>query len=220
MSPRIIFAAELEQLKQAVLEMTEQVVHNYEEVIKGTKKKDVQILKQVIENDHLVNDMQRAIEARCLTIITKQAPVAKDLRLVSASLKVVTDIERIGDHASDIAELIIHMGIPDLAEFSKQLENMFYNAVDMIGISGRAFAARDMAAVSQLQKLEEAMDGYFGEIREEIVLGLKESDSNVDGYVDALMIAKYLERVGDHAVNICEWEGFQETGIIEEYRIF
>ncbi len=219
MSPRLSFELELKNLEQAIMEMSEQVDRAYEQLVKGLENKDEQMLKQVMEGDHMVNDMQRAIEARCLTLITKQTPVARDLRLISAALKVVTDIERIGDHASDIAELLIHMGMPDLNEYSGNFGEMLYKAITMIKESANAFVKRDMRAIKELLTLEDTVDDCFCKIREDIIMKLKKEEKDVDGLVDALMIAKYLERVGDHAVNVCEWEGFQETGIIEEYRI-
>ena len=219
MSPRLSFELELKNLEQAIMEMSEQVDRAYEQLVKGLENKDEQMLKQVMEGDHMVNDMQRAIEARCLTLITKQTPVARDLRLISAALKVVTDIERIGDHASDIAELLIHMGMPDLNEYSGNFGEMLHKAITMIKESANAFVKRDMRAIKELLTLEDTVDDCFCKIREDIIMKLKKEEKDVDSLVDALMIAKYLERVGDHAVNVCEWEGFQETGIIEEYRI-
>ena len=219
MSTRLSFESELKNLKLAILEMSEQVVHAYEMLMKGLSEKENQTLKQIMESDYMVNDMQRAIEARCLTLLTKQTPVARDLRLVSAALKVVTDIERIGDHASDIAELLIHMQIPDLNQYSEHFYAMLEKAVIMIKGSADAFVSGNSEEVSELFALEDKMDQYFCMIREDIVSKLKVEEKDVDGFVDALMIAKYLERVGDHAVNVCEWEGFQETGIIEKYRI-
>lgn len=219
MSPRLSFENELKNLKQAILEMSEQVVHAYEMLMKGLEAKETQTLKQVMESDHMVNDMQRAIEARCLTLLTKQTPVARDLRLVSAALKVVTDIERIGDHASDIAELLIHMQMPDLNQYSEHFQDMLEKAVVMIKGSADAFISGNSEEAKELLVLEDELDHYFCMIRENIIFRLKTEEKDVDGFVDALMIAKYLERVGDHAVNVCEWEGFQETGIIEEYRI-
>ena len=219
MSPRVSFDVELKNLDQAIVEMSEQVEHAYQQLLKGLNTKNEQMLRQVMEGDHIVNNMQRAIEARCLTLITKQTPVARDLRLISAALKVVTDIERIGDHAADIAELLIHMGMPNLDECSECFGQMFRSAVTMIKDSAAAFVNRDTEAAKQLNVLEDKVDAYFCQIREDIINKLKTEEKEVDSLVDALMIAKYLERVGDHAVNVCEWEGFQETGIIEDYRI-
>ncbi len=219
MSPRLTFEIELKNLQQAILEMSEQVEHAYVQLIKGLEDKNEHLLKQVMEGDHTVNDMQRAIEAKCLTLITKQTPVARDLRLISAALKVVTDIERIGDHAADIAELLLHMHMPDLNGYSVHFEKMLTSAMTMIKDSADAFVQVDVAASRKLNAMEEVVDECFCKIREDIIMQLKGEEKDVDCLVDALMIAKYLERVGDHAVNVCEWEVFQETGIIEDYRI-
>lgn len=219
MSPRLSFETELQNLERAILEMSEQVEHAYAQLVKGLENKEEQLLSQVMEGDHMINDMQRAIEARCLTLITKQTPVARDLRLVSAALKVVTDIERIGDHASDIAELLIRMGMPDLNVYSKYFSAMMEKTISMIRDSANAFVERNENAAKTLMVNDDIVDDYFDKIKEDLIQSLKAETKDVDGCVDALMIAKYLERVGDHAVNICEWEGFQETGVIEDYRI-
>jgi len=219
MSPRLSFETELRNLEQAIMEMSEQVEHAYTQLLKGLKDRNEQMLKQVMEGDHIINDMQRGIEARCLTLITKQTPVARDLRMISAALKVVTDIERIGDHAADIAELLIRMGMPDLNTYSEYFSRMFKSAMTMIKDSAAAFINKDVNAIKELNGLEDAVDDYFCKVRADIISKLRSEEKDVDGLVDALMIAKYLERVGDHAVNVCEWEEFQETGIIVDYRI-
>lgn len=109
MSPRILFEQELETLKDKVTEMGERAEISYNKLLLALKAGDRETLTQLLDNDRQMVDMQRSIEAKCLTLLTKQQPVARDLRLVSAALKVVTDIERIGDHVTDLAELFLRV---------------------------------------------------------------------------------------------------------------
>ena len=105
MAPRVFFDQELERLKNKVTEMSERAEISYDRLVYAVKKDDRETLKLLLDNDRQMTDMQRSIEAKCLTLLTTQQPVARDLRLVTSALKVVTDIERIGDHVSDISEL-------------------------------------------------------------------------------------------------------------------
>ncbi len=219
MRTRMAFEAELNLLEQSIQDMSEQVEQAFVQVVKGMNQKDVLILKTVVSSDRLINDMQRSIEARCLTLITKQSPVAKDLRMVSAALKVVTDIERMGDHAADIAELLIRMNIADLSEYSSHLDGMLTVSIEMIRNATKAFITKDSVFAEEVIKSDDIVDEIYGKVRADIIRNLQQDGNHADAAVDALMIGKYLERVADHAVNICEWEEFQDTGIIEEHRL-
>jgi phosphate transport system protein len=155
-----------------------------------------------------------------LTIITKQQPVAGDLRLVSAALKVVTDIERIGDQAADIAELLFRFTDTSVAECSENIKPMLFVAKEMVHNSILSLVQRDKKLAQKVSKDDDIVDGYFNVIKNEIIEKLQSKKMDADLCVDTLMVAKYLERIGDHAVNIAEWEVFQETGVIQDVRIF
>jgi len=186
---------------------------------KALEEQDAELAQKVIHEDRYVNDMQRSIEANCLSIITKQQPLASDLRMVSAALKVVTDIERIGDHAADIAELVIRCKECDLSFYSKHMKPMLYAAREMVEEAIDSLIKRDSEKARLVIAKDDIVDGLFNEVKGDVVAHLQTNPGDVDFCIDALMIAKYLERVGDHAVNICEWEVFQETGTIRDVRI-
>ena len=165
-------------------------------------------------DDRNVNNLERSIEAQCLMLITTQQPIAQDLRTVSSILKVVTDIERIGDHASDIAELIQQMDHKQLERYSGHLQPMIAASREMVHEAVSAFVARDQ------KKADDIIDKLFDKVKNDIVIHIKEDRSDAIESLDALMLAKYLERIGDHAVNICEWEIFRETGTIQNTKVF
>ena len=186
MSPRKLFEQELEELRQDVLQMAEWVQDGYDCLFAALEKKDGDQMRRYVRHDRTIEDMQRNIESQCLSLLTRQTPVARDLRTVSAALKVVTDLERIGNHLSDMAE---------------------------------PFVERNMAMGQEAIDADDGIDDFFNRIKEDLVKELKKDGSDADGCVDALMTAKYLEKIGDHGVNIGQWEIFQETGEIDEIRL-
>ena len=154
-----------------------------------------------------------------VSLLTRQTPVARDLRTVSAALKVVTDLERIGNHLSDMAELFVRMDLPELSRYSSAFPDMVRETRTLIGKAARAFVERNMAMGQEAIDADDGIDDFFNRIKEDLVKELKKDGSDADGCVDALMTAKYLEKIGDHGVNIGQWEIFQETGEIDEIRL-
>lgn len=218
MSPRVLFEHELEELKKEVTAMGELIEQVYDQLCAALEHKEEGSMRTLVENDRIINDMQHQIEAKCLTLITRQQPVARDLRTVSAALKVVTDIERVGDHVSDMAELLMRMNLPCLADFSESLPAMLQAAKRMVAEAVEAFTDGNMAAAKEVIAYDDVIDNYFNCVKEDLISDLK-AGKNADDCIDVLMIAKYLERIGDHAVNIGEWAIFQETGDVEDVRL-
>ena len=216
MSPRTTFDFELSVLKQSVTEMGTRVENAYDNMFQALAQKDSETMETILKCDRIVNDMERGIEARCLSLITRQQPVARDLRMVTASLKVVTDIERIGDHISDMAELFLRLNMPELSDFSKSLPVMVDETKKMVHDAVDAFVNRRMEDAKQVIQDDDRVDALFNEVKEDLIVHLTDKKKLPDDCVDILMITKYLEKIGDHAVNIGEWEIFQETGSIED----
>lgn len=216
MSPRATFEHELEVLKQSVTEMGTRVENAYDNLFRALEEKDRETMENILRCDRIVNNMERGIESRCLSLITRQQPIARDLRIVSASLKVVTDIERVGDHISDMAELFIRMNLPELSEFSEHLLPMVEATRQIIHESVDAFVNRQIEAAKAVIAEDDLIDKYFNLVKEDLILLLKREKKAPDDCIDILMITKYLEKIGDHAVNIGEWEIFQETGTIQD----
>ncbi len=219
MSPRITFEKELSLLRENVTDMAKRVEKNYEDLFATLENQSEEDIFRIIKTDKEINKKQREIESECLFLITKQQPIVGDLRIVTASLKVVTDIERVGDHVADMAELLLRMGMKNLEQYSAYLIPMVQAAKEMVHASVSAFLQRDVKAAQKVIKSDDVVDELFGKIRDELIELLKKDARDADECVDTLMFAKYLEKIGDHAVNISEWSIFEETGNISDVRI-
>lgn len=219
MSPRILFEQELEELRQMIIEMGQKTEDVYDRLFTDLQDNNREDMERMIDDNRMIIDMQRRIEAKCLSLLTKQQPVARDLRMVSASLKVVTDIERIGVHVTDMAELLLRMNLPKLSDFSPSLAKMIVAAKKIAADAIEAFVDRKLEDAPLVIAYDDVIDTYFNEVKMDLIADLKVGKRNPDDCVDVLMITKYLEKIGDHAVNIGEWAIFQLTGDIEDVRI-
>ena len=219
MSPRKLFEKELEELRQDVMQMAEWVEDGYDCLFETLRKQDAKTMKKFVRHDRVINDMQRNIESKCLSLFTRQQPVARDLRTVSAALKIVTDMERIGNHLSDMAELFLRTGMQELSLYSGCLPVMIQETKSSMHKAADSFVYRNMALAEEVIAADDVIDRYFNQVKSDLAELMKNGLQDTDACVDVLMAAKYLEKIGDHAVNIGEWEIFQETGVIDEVRL-
>lgn len=219
MTVRKTFVRELTELDKSLREMGRFVEDSIDRLVEVMEKQDRQQALIIIKSDRDVNDMERGIEAKCLSLITRQQPVAGDLRIVSAALKAVTDLERIGNHAADIAGLLTRCGRRDFSQISPHLPAMTRAAKDMVHNGINAFADRSLPDAKAVITGDDVVDELFNRVKYDIVMNLKTEKADVDSCIDLLMIAKYLEKIGDHAINIAEWEIFRETGVMENVRL-
>ena len=219
MTARLSFEHELKLLKENLIEMGQLIEAAIEKTLQAFQTQDEALAKEIIESDRTVNDIEKTIEARCLSLILKQQPVARDLRIVTSALKVVTDMERIGDHAADIAELIIREKRVHIYDLVKHIPEMGTVAKDMVHEAVDAFTTLNVEKAREVMKMDDVVDDLFDKVKEEVANLLRSTNEHVDQCVDILMIAKYFERIGDHAVNICEWTEFHETGSVNNIRI-
>ena len=219
MSARVTYDHELDLLNKDLKEMAHMVEKAIEQTFVAFEDHNFLLAEDIITGDRNVNDMERAIEARCLSLILRQQPVAGDLRQVSTALKVVTDLERIGDHASDIAELILRLKSDRAYHIVKHLPEMAAAAQQMVHDAIEAFINRDLDAAMSIIKMDDQVDDLFNHVKIDVIELLKVSPGQADQGIDLLMVAKYLERIGDHAVNVCEWTQFSKTGALKNVRI-
>ncbi len=237
MTARVNFQIELEQLHDRLAEMGEHVENTIDQVFCAMEQRDSEQIEAMMNGDRLTDDMERGIEAKCLSLITRQQPVARDLRIVTATLKVVTDIERVGDQAVDIGELVLRNREYPLYHISEHMPELIREAKEMVHRAVDAFIKNDSHAAAEIIEMDDIVDDLFNKVKDDVVKLLREDSLNghadtgtpdgladaaklhPDCLVDVLMIAKYLERIGDHAVNICEWEIFRETGAIDSVRL-
>jgi phosphate transport system protein len=219
MTARLSFEHELQLLRENLTEMGHLIEVAIEKTLIAFESQDEALANEIIQGDRNVNDIEKTIESRCLSLILKQQPVARDLRIVTAALKVVTDMERIGDHAADIAELIIREKRLPIYNLVKHIPEMGKVAKEMVHDAVSAFTSLDVNRAREIEKQDDVVDDLFDKVKEEVASILRISGEQVDQCVDILMIAKYFERIGDHAVNICEWTEFHETGSVNNIRI-
>lgn len=219
MTVRITYEHELEELNKDLREMAFMVEKAIEQTFVAFEDQNYTLAEDVIKGDRTVNDMERAIESRCLSLILRQQPVACDLRQISTALKVVTDLERIGDHASDIAELILRIKSEHAYHIVKHLPLMAEEARKMVHDAVEAFISQDLEETEKIIRMDDRVDSLFNQVKTDVISLLKTSPDQADQGIDLLMVAKYLERIGDHAVNVSEWTEFSKTGALKHVRI-
>ena len=178
---------------------------------KALTDKDKTMAAKVAAMDAEIDQKERNIESMCLKLLLQQQPVARDLRQISAALKMITDMERIGDQAEDISEMVITLDVR-YAENSALLKGMAESTIQMVTESVDAYVKRDTALAQQVIKMDDIVDDYFDQVKAELISKIAGEPADGEYALDLLMIAKYLERIGDHAVNIAEWVIFSVTG--------
>lgn len=219
MSPRKVFESELALLHANLEEMGRLVENGLDQLFDAQAKQDKEMLETLRKNDRIVNDMERQIESKCLSLITKQQPVARDLRTISAAMKVVTDLERAGDQISDVAELLLRLNMVALEQYSSYFPQMIKETQEILHLAVDAFINRDLEGSRNAVSADDSIDDLFNKVKEDIISDVRENLITPDECADSIMIAKYLEKIADYAVNIGEWGIFQKTGNIEDVRI-
>ena len=219
MSARSEFDRELEDLHLEMIRMGGLIEEAIDRSIIALEKRDRELAQAIIANDRKIDDLDHSIEARCLSLLLRQQPVVSYLRTISTALKMVTDMERIGDHAADIADITLRF---DDTPFIKSLEHiplMARIASSMVKDSINAFVKNDAEASREIIGRDDEVDNLFETVKQELIDILTKSAEGADQAIDFLMIAKYLERIGDHAVNICGWVIFSVTGRHKDTKI-
>ena len=205
--------AQLEQLHTALIEMGALIEYAISSAADALFGQDVAQAARSIAFDREVDQKEKEIESLCLRLLLQQQPVARDLRLISAALKMITDMERIGDQSADIAEIVSHLaGAPYITDLSA-LRRMAGAACGMVKRSVDAFVQRDLALAQAVVADDDFVDAQFCAVRRTLVELLRRDASCGEQALDLLMVAKYLERIGDHAVNIAEWVIYSITGV-------
>lgn len=218
------FDMQLEQLNSMLQEMGTLCETAIREATDALQTGDQDKARAVIGDDAKIDQMERDIEQLCLTLLLQQQPVARDLRQISAALKMITDMERVGDQASDIAEILLTTEMTDGVNFPK-LTEMSEEATRMVTDSISAYVNRDLELAGHVEANDDVVDLMFDSVKSELIDMIAEhvsADDDVEtDYVaasraiDLIMVAKYLERIGDHATNIAEWVAFSITGVHE-----
>ena len=218
--PRANFENELKQLHNEMIDMGSFVETAIEDAISAFINNDPDACKIIVENDKYVDNMEKNIESKCLWLIAREQPIASDLRKITTALKIITDMERIGDHASDIASITLRMAGKNTFADSVHIQQMAAKTIEMVNNAVTAYVKTDLELARVTEKKDDVVDEFFNLIKGELVEIFRTQPQNVDSAVDFLLVAKYLERIADHAENICEWVHFSETGEHKNTLIF
>lgn len=204
------YGEELQSVFDELIRMASYAVGAVRKAQAALERGDAAAAKNIVEGDENVNRFEKEIEQRALRIIIKYQPVANDLRDVTGALKMITDIERIGDQAADIASVFLKIGE---AVKDDDLSAMFAHVADMATAAVNAFVNGDRKLAEKTIALDDRSDEMFASIKDKMCERLKSRPKEAEKIIYIMMIAKYLERIGDHAVNICEWAVFVKTGV-------
>ncbi|MDK2809674.1 MAG: phosphate transport system protein [Petroclostridium sp.] len=207
------FDMELENLHQDLIDMGNKIQESIDNAIIALKDQNIELARQVLKNDDVIDELEHKIERKCINLIARQQPLAKDLRTISTALKIITDMERIADHSADICDLTIKMAdqkyikplidIPKMAEAAKAMVNHAINA----------YVTQDVELAKKVCNDDDEIDNYFVKIIDELREIIRQNPDTVYQATNFILVAKYLERMGDHATNIGEWVIYNVTGV-------
>ena len=206
------FDRQLSTLNDELIEMGSMIEKSIETAIKALVNQDVDLARHAIEADEEIDRQERIIEDLCLKLLLQQQPVAKDLRMISSALKMITDMERIGDHASDISEITIALADQPYIKKLEHIQQMAKETMIMLVGSIEAFVDKDLEKANEVIKRDDVVDDLFDKVKKELIQMIHENADKGEQAADLLMVAKYMERIGDHATNISEWVIFSITG--------
>lgn len=217
MVARVVFEKELNNLHNELHDFGRMVEDAIDKTIIALMNQDTSLAQEIMHFDDNIDSKEKHIERLCLMIIATQQPLAKDLRNVSTALKIITDMERIGDHASDISELTLrHVGkkyIKPLVDLPKMAEI----ARGMVKSSLNAYVTGDIELAKKTICDDDIVDDLFTKITLDLISLMKNDSNVIDQAIDLMLITKYFERIGDHATNIAEWAIYNTTGDYEEH---
>lgn len=208
---RKCYDEQLKQLNDELIQMGDLCIGAITFAISNMKTKKDEIKEKVVDIENEINLKEREIEHLCMKLLLEQQPVASDLRLVSSALKMISDMERIGDQAFDIAQMSpIEMDEGSILE--KHIFNMAKSTIAMVSNSVDSFVQRDLKMAFSVMQDDDDVDLYFDKVKKDLLLVISQNTEKNGRILDLLMIAKYLERIGDNATNIAEWVVYSLTG--------
>ena len=207
------FHDELDALNTHLLEMGSMIEYAIETGVQAMEQRNAELARTIVSYDREIDQKEREIESQCLKLLLRQHPVARDLRFISAALKMVTDMERVGDQAADISEIVSYIAQEGYIKQLEHIPKMAEKAVHMVKRAVDAFINRDLDLARAVIDMDDEVDGLFDVIKRELIELIHQNSDMGAQALDLLMIAKYFERIGDHAVNIAEWVVFAITGV-------
>lgn len=211
------FDMQLRKLNNELIEMGSLIETAIARAYKGLINQNIEIAKENAEFDREIDQKEKEVENICLKLLLQQQPVASDLRLISSAIKMITDMERIGDQAADISELTILMSKTQYIKRFDHIEQMAKATIEMVTTSVDAFVKRDLELARSVFARDDIVDNLFVTIKNDLIELIREDVNNGEQAIDLIMVAKYFERIGDHAVNLADWVIFSIVGHHEEH---
>ena len=199
------FDEQLLELNKEMIEMGNKIILSIKNAIEALVARDENMARAIMESDAEVDHLQKKIEGICFNLLIQQQPVARDLRTVTAAMKMVTDMERIGDHAADISEMTILMGQNSQIDKFEHISKMATETMIMLNHSIEAYVEKNVIKAKEVIEHDDIVDDLFVEAKKDVIELILNNPSEGEEATDILMIAKYFERIGDHATNIAEW---------------
>ncbi len=209
------FDEQLFELNRELIEMGGMCEEAIASAVNALTEGNLELAEKVRKEGSAIDQMEREIENHCMKLLLHQQPVARDLRLISSALKMITDAERIGDQAEDIAEIVGHLNGRTMDSMI-QIEEMAKATIDMVNGSIDAFVEKNLDMARKVIAKDDVVDDYFSKAKSDIISYVAKNPEDGEFALDILMVAKYLERIGDHAVNIAEWVIYCITGVHKE----
>lgn len=206
------FSKELENLQQELVVMGEKVIDSFVQAINALKTQDLHMAQQVIAKDDEIDNIQIQIEDKCFMLIALQQPIAKDLRILSTALKITTDLERMGDHAKNVAKFTLKVGTQPLIEPFGNIIILVEKIVAMLKEAMKAYANLDIQLADEVCKADNEVDALCDKIRKDLLNYMLKEPESIDQASQLLYVTRRLERSGDHATNIAEWVVYLVTG--------
>jgi phosphate transport system protein len=211
------FDTELANLNNNLIFMGSLIENAIARAAKALETFDTELAISVISDDNIIDDKEKEIESMCLKLLLMQQPVARDLRQISSALKMITDLERIGDHASDISELVEYLANyktgQSYTHIFALISEMARTTIGMVNDSIDAYVKKDEALANAVARRDDVVDKIFCDVKNELIKAVREDSDSGEEAFDLLQVAKYYERIGDHAENIAEWVIFSVTGV-------
>lgn len=213
------FDQQLNELNHHLIEMGVLIEDAISKACKALEEQDVAAAQSIVEGDDRIDDKEKEIESLCLKLLLNQQPVARDLRQISSALKMITDMERIGDQAADISEICVYLVGQAYIKKLIHIPQMAAATIKMVTDSIDAFVKKDLTLAQAVIAYDDIVDDLYVTVKKDLIRLIHEDAANGEQALDLLQIAKYFERIGDHAVNIAEWVIFSLTGRHKEKQI-
>lgn len=213
------FDEQLSLLKNNMIEMGAMIEYAIAQATKALLAHDLERAREIMSKDDTIDNKEKEIESLCLKMILSQQPVARDLRQISAALKMITDMERIGDQAADISELCIYLADQEYIKELEHIPEMARATIKMVADSLDAYVKQDLDLAKSVIAYDDVVDDLYVQIKKDLIVMVHENANYGEQAFDLMQIAKYYERIGDHAVNIAEWVIFAITGMHKEKQV-